>query len=108
MVSEGLATAFQEAAEPGPPAPFGHALTPAQECRLWKRARPRLGDRDLGKDQVEWMWGGKTVPRYTGYTIGYGIITAYRRHNPGVGWKALTTTPADKVLAGSRYRPCPT
>jgi hypothetical protein len=105
MVSEGLATAFGEAFEPGPPAPSGRAITPAQECAFWKRARPLLGH-GRGLDGP-WMYGDRTIPRWTGYTIGHDIVTSYRRHHPGVGWRTLTVTPASQLLAGSHYRPCP-
>jgi hypothetical protein len=77
-ITEGLASMFEEAASPGPPNPPGHALNPSQECTLWKRAQPLLDHEGLYQ---QWMFGGEGIPRWTAYTIGYDIVSSYRRHH---------------------------
>jgi hypothetical protein len=106
LISEGIATAFDQAAFPGPVNPWTHAITPAQECALWKEAKPQLGYTGL---YDTWMFGDKSlrIPYWTGFTIGYHIVDGYRRYHPGVSWETLTVTSAAAVLAGSHYQPCP-
>lgn len=104
FISEGIATAFDQAAFPGPPDPWAHALTPAQECALWKQAKPQLGSSGL---YDLWMFGGAGVPHWAGFTIGYHIVADYRSHHPNVTWAALTSTSAATILSGSHYQPCP-
>jgi hypothetical protein len=108
LIAEGIATAFDQAAFPGPPDSWGHALTRAQECTLWKKTRPQLYS--AGLDAI-WLFGGHfhgyTVPNLTGYTIGYHIVSDYRRRHPRAGWPALTVASATGILAGSHYQPCP-
>jgi Predicted Zn-dependent protease (DUF2268) len=108
LIDEGIATAFDQAAFPGPPDPRGYALTPSQEGTLWKKTAPQLDSADL--DAI-WLFGGHfhgyTVPNWTGYDIGYHIVGDCRQHHPDVGWPALTSASAATVLAGSHYQPCP-
>jgi len=104
MITEGIATAFDQAAFPGPPDPWTQAITPAQECALWEKAKPQLGAAGLYN---RWMFGGSGLPHWTGFTIGYHIINDYRNHHPNVSWAALTSTSAASILAGSHYQPCP-
>ena len=102
-ISEGIATVFDLAAFPGPPDPFAQAITPAQECTLWDKAKPELGDTNL---YDLWMFGGPGVPRWTAFTIGYHIVNDYRDHHRNVSWAQLTAASAAAILAGSHYQPC--
>ena len=103
IISEGIATAFDQVAFPGPPDPWTQAITPAQECVLWKKAKPQLGDAGL---YDLWMFGGPGVPHWTAFTIGYHIVNDYRNHHPDVSWATLTSTSAANILTGSHYQPC--
>jgi uncharacterized protein YjaZ len=102
-ITEGIATAFDQAAFPGPPDPWDQAITPAQECMLWEKAKPQLGATGL---YDLWMFGGPGVPHWTAFTIGYHIVNDYRNHHPDVSWAQLTATSATAILAGSHYQPC--
>ena len=103
MITEGIATAFDQIAFPGPPDPWTQAITPAQECVLWKKAEPQLGGTGL---YDLWMFGGPGVPLWTAFTIGYHIVNDYRNHHPDVSWATLTSTSAANVLTASHYQPC--
>src|ERR1700722_7368687 len=46
IVSEGIASVFDEAAFTGPPNPYDRAISRRQECTLWRRAQPLLGQPD--------------------------------------------------------------
>jgi hypothetical protein len=102
-ISEGIATAFDQAAFPGPPDPFGQAITRAQECTLWEKVQPRLGAANLYN---LWMFGGPGVPPWTAFTIGYHIVNDYRNHHRNVRWAQLTAASATAILAASHYQPC--
>ena len=99
LITEGMATAFDQAAFPGPVNPWTHAITPAQECALWKEASPQLGYTGL---YDTWMFGDKSlgIRNWTGFTIGYHIVNDYRRHHPSVSWETLTLTSATTILCG--------
>ena len=103
LITEGIATAFDQAAFPGAPDPWTQAITPAQECALWKKAKPQLGTTGL---YDPWMFGSPGVPHWTGFTIGYHIVTGYRSHHPNLTWATLASTSAATILAGSHYQPC--
>lgn len=105
LISEGMATAFDQAAFPGPVDPWTHAITPARECALWKQAEPQL---DYPGLYDAWMFGDGAlgIPNWTGFTIGYHIVYDYRRHHPSVSWETLTLTSATTILAESHYQPC--
>jgi Predicted Zn-dependent protease (DUF2268) len=103
IISEGISSVFDEAAFPGPPNPWDRAISPGQECALWRTATPRLGNPGL---YDLWMFGGDGVPHWTGLTIGYDIVTDYRDRHPQVSWPALTAMSAAAILAGSHYQPC--
>jgi len=103
-ISEGIATAFDQAAFPGTPDPFAQAITPAQECALWEKVKPQLGATNLYN---LWMFGGPGVPHWTAFTIGYHIVNDYRDHHRNVSWAQLTAASATAILAASHYQPCP-
>lgn len=44
--------------------------------------------------------------RWTGFTIGYDIVTGYHQRHPDTGWPAITAASAATILAGSHYQPC--
>jgi hypothetical protein len=104
IVAEGISSVFDEAAFPGPPNPWDRAISRSQECTLWHTAELDLGD--PGMYDV-WMFGTPgVIPHWTGFTIGYDIVTGYRDRHPQVSWSALTSADATTILAGSGYQPC--
>jgi hypothetical protein len=103
VVSEGISSAFDMAAFPGTPNPWDRAISPSQECALWQQAQPLLEQTGLYDD---WMFGVPGIPHWTGFTIGYDMVTAYRQHHPGMSWSAITAASATTIFAGSHYQPC--
>ncbi|MGH7609653.1 MAG: DUF2268 domain-containing putative Zn-dependent protease [Candidatus Dormibacteria bacterium] len=114
LVSQGMATAFDLAAFPGPPDPWVHALAGAQECQQWVQLKPAL------QETVPFtpvMYGGVVsspslgeiwLPPLTGLAIGYDIVAGYLSRHPGSDWSDLAVTPGREILAASGYRPCGT
>jgi hypothetical protein len=103
IITEGISSAFDLAAFPGTPSPWDRAITRSQECALWKQAQPLLGSPGL---YDQWMFGGGGIPHWTGFTIGYDIVTGYRQRHPDTSWPAITAASAATILAGSHYQPC--
>jgi hypothetical protein len=103
IISEGISSAFDMAAFPGTPNPWDRAITRSQECALWKQAQPLLGFPGL---YDQWMFGGGGIPHWTGFTIGYDIVTGYHQRHPDTSWRAITAASAATILAGSHYQPC--
>ena len=103
LITEGISSAFDTAAFPGTADPRDRAITHSQECALWKQAQPLLGQTGL---YDQWMFGGGGIPHWTGFTIGYDIVTGYHQHHPDTGWPAITAASAATILAGSHYQPC--
>ncbi|HEY1642674.1 MAG TPA: DUF2268 domain-containing putative Zn-dependent protease [Streptosporangiaceae bacterium] len=104
IIAEGISSAFDLAAFPGTPNPWDRAISRSQECVLWKKAQPLLGQTGL---YDQWFFGGPGLPVWTAFTIGYDIVTDYHHHHPGASWPAITATASDAILAGSHYQPCP-
>lgn len=103
-ISEGIATAFDQAAFPGPPDPWGAAITPVQECALWQQAQPVL---DVAGLYDRWMLGGPGIPHWTAFTIGYHIVHRFLRQHPHTSWSAVAADQPFTIMSGSRYQPCP-
>jgi hypothetical protein len=103
IISEGISSAFDIAAFPGTPSPWERAITHSQECALWKQAQPLLVQPGL---YDQWMFGGGGIPHWTGFTIGYDIVTDYHQRHPETSWPAITAASAASILAGSLYQPC--
>jgi hypothetical protein len=104
IIGEGISSVFDIAAFPGPPNPWDRAISRSQECVLWKKAQPLLGQTGL---YSQWFFGGSGIPVWTAFTIGYDIVTDYHQRHPGTSWSAITATAPDAILAGSHYQPCP-
>jgi Predicted Zn-dependent protease (DUF2268) len=103
-ITEGMATVFDQAAFPGRQDPWDAAITQAQECRLWRKAQPLLGQSGL---YDQWMFGGQGIPHWTAFTIGYHIVQDFLRHQPHTSWSTLTTESPTTITGGSHYQPCP-
>jgi hypothetical protein len=103
LVCEGISSAFDMSAFPGTPNPWDRAISRTQECALWNQAQPLLGQFGL---YDAWMFGQPGIPHWTGFTIGYDIVTDYRQRHPDRSWSAITAASAATILAGSDYQPC--
>jgi Predicted Zn-dependent protease (DUF2268) len=102
LISEGLATAFDEEAWPNLHDPWADAVMVPQEAALWQRAQSDLA---LSGRQVydEWFFGIGGIPRWTGFTIGYHIVRDYLSRHPNMTAASLIDEPATATVAGSGY-----
>lgn len=81
LVSYGLSDHFVEEVFPAtPPQPWDHRpLSPADEAKLWRRAKPDL-EIPGGYDHPLWFFGAggkQALPKWVSYTLAYRIVNAY-------------------------------
>jgi uncharacterized protein YjaZ len=105
MITEGSAEAFVRETYPhAPRRPWVQPLAPEQEADVWERARPLLHKSEGLAGHERWFFGGRDLPRWAGYRIGYAIARAYLERHPERTAAELATMRAEDVLAGSGYR----
>jgi hypothetical protein len=100
LVCEGVATAFDIQVQPGIDPPWTHWLSARQEHTMWRRARPLLDETGL---YDQWFFGGRGVPYWTGFQVGYHVVRDYLARYPGSTAASIVNKPAAVILAGSRY-----
>jgi len=92
MVSEGLADHFGVELLGASPQPWSSAFPEGRTEELLDRARPLF---DSGYDHPAWFFGtDPTLPRWTGYTLGFRLVERHKRANPGATAVSLVNTPA--------------
>jgi hypothetical protein len=102
MIFEGVADAFSIQALPQtPPIPWDHALSPTEEKVAWRQAKGKL---NLLLDMSEyrsWFLGTGPVPHWTGYTLGFRIVSGFLERHPGETAASITSFSATRILQGS-------
>jgi uncharacterized protein YjaZ len=113
LVTEGIVTAFDQSAFPGPPDPWVDALTPVQECQQWRHLKPVLNRVGLsgqvmsGGPVQQSIFAESTMPPLTGLAIGYQILADYLSLHPSESWVKLAATPGRAIFAASGFASCP-
>lgn len=101
LVSEGLCDQFDREVNGGDGRPWSHALSPQQWPTILAQIEPLLTSRDY--DHAAWFFGRNysfdTIPRWTGYTVGYHLVGAYLDAHPDVRPSRLSGIPAADLLA---------
>lgn len=94
MISEGMADHFSIELLGVEIPPWSNAL-PAGDTEAWlNQARPLFGSTSYSHDQ--WFFGAvPTIPRWTGYTLGYRLIERYKNAHPGATAATLVNTSAN-------------
>lgn len=104
LVTEGLATAFDSQAWPGLTEPWMNAISPAQEAVLWVRMKQALNTAGVAVYD-QWFFGSPGIPRWTGFTIGYHMVSDYLRRHPHDSSASIVDLPASTIITGSGYSP---
>lgn len=98
LVSEGLADRFAIELLGSPVPPWCEAFPEDQNDHYLARAFPLLDSTDYG--HLAWFFGvGTDLPRWTGYTLGFRLVSAYQARHPGRSAAQLVHAPA------SQFRP---
>lgn len=96
MVSEGLADHFSiELAGVDPPI-WATALSPQQLVTWSSNAQQQWFDGNF--DHAGWFFGNGTIPRWTGYTVGFELTGAYLAAHPGRRASDLIAEPATSFI----------
>ncbi|HET7868962.1 MAG TPA: DUF2268 domain-containing putative Zn-dependent protease [Actinomycetota bacterium] len=102
MVFEGVADAFSIQAFPQtPPIPWDQALSRTEEKAAWRQANGKL---HLLLDVSEyggWFLGTGPLPRWTGYTLGFGIVSGFLGRHPHETAASITSLSAVRIFQGS-------
>ncbi|HET7870529.1 MAG TPA: DUF2268 domain-containing putative Zn-dependent protease [Actinomycetota bacterium] len=102
MVFEGVADAFSIQAFPQtPPIPQDDALSRSEEKAAWHRARGRLYDLLDMAEYRSWFFGTGQLPRWTGYTLGFRIVSSFLARHPGETAASITSFSATRIFQGS-------
>ena len=91
MIFEGLADHFAiEATGRNKPSLWSYALTPEQKKIFLIKASKEWVKQTY--DNNLWFFGSNpdVIPRWTGYTLGYDLVAAYLKANPGTSASKLT------------------
>lgn len=80
--------------------PWSDALAPDSTEHYLDRASPEFDPSTYSHPR--WFFGADpTLPRWTGYTLGYRLVERYQAAHPGVSAAQLVAAPADS------FRPLP-
>jgi hypothetical protein len=97
LVSEGLADHFVQELGGGDPPIWATALTDSAET-AWRNAA-RATWNEVPYDHDAWFFGvGGPMPRWTGYTVGYGLVGDFLEANPDRTPSDLAGEPASSFL----------
>ena len=81
MISEGLADHFVLLVRGGEPAPWSLAMGPESAASLRERAAESLDEERYSHDK--WFFGSDpTIPKWTGYSLGFQLVAAYLAAHP--------------------------
>lgn len=103
LVFEGKADSFAALVYPEFVIPWRDALTPEQESEQWRKMKSQLTMTDIGMQQRYMFGDGRSIPYWSGYTIGFRIVQSYLQNNPGITIADWTTTDAWEILEQSGY-----
>jgi uncharacterized protein YjaZ len=103
LVFEGRADSFARLVYPDIEAPWIDALTPEQEAQQWRKMESQLSITDYGIKQRYMFGDGRSVPLWSGYTIGFHIVQSYLRQSPETTLSEWTAMDAWEILEQSGY-----
>lgn len=107
MITEGLADGFAVELLDIPAAPWSDAFPREQTARFLAVARPEFDVRPYSPDDhARWFFGSDpTLPKWTGYTLGFRLVDDYIEHHPGTTAATLVQMPALAFRPTAPLRP---
>lgn len=98
LVREGLATHFETEVWGGEPSPWATSLTQEQNLQMLQEALREIKANDENYDHGRWFYGSGDLPNWTGYTLGYHIVSEYLRLHPGDTAASLVSIPTENIM----------
>ena len=105
LVAEGVADVFATQIHQEMSPRWTNSLSPEVEQRLWPRVHRRLKVSDPTEIRRILFGDNDRIPLWTGYTVGYRIVTRYLDAHPDAQPADLVSMPASAVFEGSDYAP---
>jgi uncharacterized protein YjaZ len=88
LIIEGLAENFREDILQDDPAPWAVALNKEEAFRLVEKIKPQFNTTDL-KILEDVLFGSKEYKRWTGYSVGYWLVKAFKEENKNYTWESI-------------------
>jgi uncharacterized protein YjaZ len=98
LITEGLADHFDLEMYGRDPYPWDLALDKNQIEKFLKKAKAEFNNKDY--DHTTWFFGSKNknIPRWTGYSLGFKIVSDYLQKNPDKKSSSLYNTSAKEFV----------
>lgn len=97
MIFDGLAEHYRESIMKDGKSIFVTAITKKESDRIFKELKDKLDSKNL-KDYTEIFFGTGKYPNWSGYTIGYNLITKYLKGKENVNWYKLLRRNPKEIL----------
>ena len=83
--------------------PLTDALSIEQEAEVWEVMQDQLDTTNYAIKRRFMFGGGRSVLRWSGYTIGFHIVQAFLRRHPEASVDKWTTMDAHDIYSESGY-----
>jgi len=99
LITEGLADHFEIEVTGKSPQPWDRALDGNRIEKYLDLAKPEFNHKNY--DHHAWFYGSKTksIPRWTGYTLGFHLVGKYLQNNPSKRPSRLCAAAAEEFIA---------
>ncbi len=98
LITEGLSDHFALEVFGGRPAPWCTALTEKQKEKLLEKAKKEFFNKDYKHHSWFYGKGNKSIPRWTGYTLGFEIVKDYLEKNLQQKPSTLVNIEAQEII----------
>jgi uncharacterized protein YjaZ len=102
LIFEGMAELFREENLGGENPPWISVFTIEKGREIFSEISSRLGESNLFDSNTE-----TDLPLWTKYTLGYQIVTSFRKKHPNISWSDLVKFSPKEILQGSEYNSLP-
>lgn len=98
LVSEGLATHFEQDMWGGTPSPWATALDLKTLADIHDKAKSEYTSTTFHHSR--WFYGTGDLPRWAGYSLGYQLVGEYLKEHTDKTAATLVSTPIQMMIAG--------
>ena len=102
MIFDGLAEHYRESVMKDGKSIFVTAITKEKADKIFEELKDKL-DSENFDDYIEVFYGSGKYPNWSGYTIGYNLITKYLEGKENVNWNELLRKNPKEILRESGW-----